>query len=99
MRTENEWELEPAKGIEPPTYGLRILLGVLILNKINNLARQNPNKSGKICNPRATTLRHKVESLDQTKTKREANDPFPVESALSGSEPTNGRGSNRAKLR
>jgi len=68
--------LQPAKGVEPPTYGLRIVFPALILKKINNLARQNPNKSGKICNPRATTLRRKVESRDRAKAKRGANEPF-----------------------
>ena len=29
--------VEPAKGIEPPTYGLRNKILPLILNKINNL--------------------------------------------------------------
>jgi hypothetical protein len=46
--------MEPAKGIEPPTYGLRILSVPLILKRINKLALQNTNKSGKIRNPHAT---------------------------------------------
>jgi hypothetical protein len=48
--------MEPAKGIEPPTYGLRNQIPPLILNQINNLIRQIAEKSGKIRNPRATRL-------------------------------------------
>jgi hypothetical protein len=48
--------LEPAKGIEPPTYGLRIRLVLLTANQINNLGRQIRNKFGKIRNTRATRI-------------------------------------------
>jgi hypothetical protein len=48
--------LEPAKGIEPPTYGLRNQIPPLILKKINKLPLQNADKSGRIRNPRATRI-------------------------------------------
>jgi hypothetical protein len=42
------------EGFEPSTHGLGILYTILILKKINNLARQNADKSGKIHNPAVT---------------------------------------------
>jgi len=42
------------EGLEPPTYRFEVRIVGRILKKINNLARQNPAKSGKIRNPDAT---------------------------------------------
>ena len=41
-------------GIEPPTYRFEVRISARILKKINNLALQYPDKSGKIRNPAAT---------------------------------------------
>jgi len=51
------FDMAGVEGLEPPTLGLEILGRLLVLKRINNLPRQNVNKSGKIRNPRATKIR------------------------------------------
>ena len=56
--------MEPAKGIEPLNYGLGIPQTPQILRKINNLALQGLDKSGKIHKPAATRNRADACFLD-----------------------------------
>ncbi len=42
------------EGLEPPTYRFEVRISARILKKINNLALQYPDKSGKIRNPATT---------------------------------------------
>jgi hypothetical protein len=62
------------EGFEPPTHGLGILYRMLILNKIKNLTRQNPNKYGKFRNLGATKILMMTAAIrPETKIRKGAN--------------------------